>query len=65
MIDDDRLLERPDSEYSDYTNAFRKVGYIDPHIIFYVLLPPLLFEDSSNSTWNVRARHRTPRNGFS
>jgi hypothetical protein len=36
--------------------AVKEVENVDPHVIFWVLLPPLLYEDSSTMNWHVGRR---------
>eukprot|EP00930_Biecheleria_cincta_P066225 TRINITY_DN5227_c0_g3_i1.p1 TRINITY_DN5227_c0_g3~~TRINITY_DN5227_c0_g3_i1.p1 ORF type:complete len:1113 (+),score=219.34 TRINITY_DN5227_c0_g3_i1:32-3370(+) len=43
----------PDSEFGV---TLISVGHIDPHIIFWVFLPMLLYEDSAGSDWHVTRR---------
>eukprot|EP00397_Hematodinium_sp_SG-2012_P016684 GEMP01017031.1.p1 GENE.GEMP01017031.1~~GEMP01017031.1.p1 ORF type:complete len:377 (+),score=56.38 GEMP01017031.1:519-1649(+) len=42
-----------DNLFSYYVKGFATV---DPHVIFWILLPPLLFEDAANSHWHVLFR---------
>ena len=33
--------------------ALRHTAYMDPHALFFIILPPLLFESSSTMSWHV------------
>ena len=39
-----------------YGSVIASVQNLDPHIIFWALLPPLLYEDAASVNWHVSAR---------
>ncbi len=56
------LPQQPPSDKfqdSPFGMAMWAMEHVDPKIIFWVLLPPLLYEDSSTMNWHVGKRVRT------
>ena len=44
--------------WCEIVNATKSMQTIDPHIIFWILLPLLLYEDAADCHWHVMARVR-------
>ncbi|CAE7247939.1 PRPF6 [Symbiodinium microadriaticum] len=50
----DFLAERvKESFVTELVDGVLQAGWFEPHALFFILLPPLLFESSSNMSWHV------------
>lgn len=45
-----------DHAHTDVSRAIDMVMYIDPHFVFWFMLPALLYEDSASANWHVCQR---------